>query len=206
MPGLDEPGWTHGCHPRALSGAPLDHRLGPGQRPCDLLYKTKAVAPVRYQQTEFYCGVASLQNAMIALGDYLGQHKIAELAGTAEDGTDEHGLVRAAIASGYDCDAYSALESASARGWLVHSLLAGRSVLLPIQAWEHWVTAIGLLGDNFIVFDPARYAYNVVRSGVNIWTPKQLDRRWKAPKRTRQKHPPYYGIAISKKKDHVEPR
>lgn len=153
---------------------------------------------MKYQQTDYYCGPAALQNALKVLRKSVTQDRIAELAGTSTDGTDEDGIKRAAIALGYGADELAEDEPNKAWARLYGSLLVGRPVVLCVDRWSHWVTAVGICGDRILVVEPGRYAYTARENGVLVLNKDRLLRRWRAG-RTRHKgqdHPRYYGIAV----------
>ena len=154
---------------------------------------------MRYQQTDYYCGPAALQNALKALRKHVTQDRIAELAGTSPaEGTDEDGIKRATIALGYGVDEIATDDRARARNLLTGSLLVGRPVLLCVDRWGHWVTAIAMAGTAVVVAEPARFPHTQRENGILVVTQERLLRRWRAG-RTRHKgldRPRYYGIAI----------
>lgn len=154
---------------------------------------------MNYQRKDYYCGPASLQNAMLALGKRQSQDRIAAIAGTTEaEGTDEHGLQRAVLWAGLTLDEGQFDSELAAHGWVWSSLTMGRPVLLCVDRWGHWITAIGVLGKRVVLFDPARYAHNKARNGVFTLPRAKFLKRWAAAKRVRGKGPVYYGLAVGR--------
>lgn len=158
---------------------------------------------MRFQLGEEFCGPACITAATRALGNQVSQSKAAKLAGTTlEEGTDEDGIRRALLASGFIPEHLGTSITRVARNWLVVKLRLGYPVILchGKQRWQHWVTAIGMLGSKFIVFDPARFEYRV-NSGVQIISWQTLSRLWYANHKTRGKSPAYYGVAVLTKEN-----
>lgn len=143
------------------------------------------------------CGPASLLNALEVLHQPTSLARVRELCGTTEEGTDEEDLKRAALALGLAVDEWSSAVCRATQRWLRASLLAGRPVLLCVDRWEHWVCAVGLVGADYLVFDPARDQLNLLRSGLAVARFADLRRRWAAPRRVRRNCPQYYALALS---------
>lgn len=152
---------------------------------------------MNYQSKEYYCGPAAIQNALEVHNVRVAQEKLAlEGATTEEHGTPEEGMKRIILSEGFEPDEYSTDLSVSAWGWLWNSLLMGRPVVLCVDRWEHWVTAIGICGKKILVFDPARTEYNKRRNGVRSVSREKLMHRWEAAKRVRGSLDRFYGIGI----------
>ena len=152
---------------------------------------------IKFQLKDYYCGPASLQNALLALGRRQSQDRIATIAGTTEaDGTDENGILRTALWAGLAPDQGRFDAGLAAHGWVWSSLTMGRPVLLCVDRWQHWVTAVGVLGQRVVLFDPARYPHNKARNGVFTLPRAKLLKRWAAARSVRGKGPVYYGIAL----------
>lgn len=133
-----------------------------------------------------------------ALGFPVGQTKLAKLAGTdVVHSTDEVGIKRALLACGFVPEAFSGNISLSAKNWLAVKLRLGYPVILCVGKlrWEHWVCAVGMLGNRYLVFDPARYEYRV-HSGVQFYTWKRLAELWYASRAVRGTEGAYYGVAV----------
>ena len=152
---------------------------------------------MRYQSTPFNCGPAALQNALKVMGKHITQSRLAELAGTTEaEGTDEEGLKRAALATGVGVDEISCAEPRVAFARVYGALLVGRPVLLCVDRWSHWVTAIGVAGTRVLVAEPGGYPYAVRENGLLVLERDRLLRRWRAAHRVSRKSPAYYGLAL----------
>lgn len=144
-------------------------------------------------QTAIYaCGAAALSNALAAVGYTLPQEAVAHLAETAGGGTGARGLLRAARQLGARAESFD--DDRVARAWrhLRGALVDGAACVLLFDAGEHWVTAIGTLGEDVVVVDPAASVRNMVSTfgRDELWVP------WRCP---RKLHPKYfYAIAIAR--------
>jgi ABC-type bacteriocin/lantibiotic exporter with double-glycine peptidase domain len=159
---------------------------------------------MKYQQKPHYCGPASIQNALLAMGQRVGQDKIARLCGTSADGTDDHEIIAGLKALNLN---YVELKTDiwnEARNFLdLHVGQLGNPVILCIERWLHWVCVIGGLGPQskmrYVVYDSARFDYNKINNGVNMWGWKKLRNEWTAGHRVDVEHTgAYYGIAVIK--------
>lgn len=156
---------------------------------------------MRYQKTEFYCGPASVQNALFVLGRKVSQDRLAAAGGTTEEhGTDEDGIKRMALWAGCELDEFGTEADGLAADWVYGSLTAGRPVVLCVDRWSHWVVAIGILGDRVVLFDPARYRHNTDRLGTFTLPMRKLLKRWRAAHRVARNQPAFYGVAIGGKR------
>jgi ABC-type bacteriocin/lantibiotic exporter with double-glycine peptidase domain len=152
---------------------------------------------VKYQRTEYYCGPASVQGALAILGVKYSQDALARCAGTSEaHGTDEDGIKRMMFHAGRVPDELATDSELVAFGWLWHSLLYGRPVVLCVDRWQHWVVAVGLIGKRVVLFDPARYRHNTARLGTFSLPRGKLLKRWFAARRVRRNQPAYYGVNL----------
>lgn len=142
---------------------------------------------MKRQRKSYWCGIASIANALEVLGIRRTQREIAKLCDVNEDaGTDETEMKRALLANGVGVDEYNARRAYYAAGWLdAHLTLRGPAVIC-VDDDEHWVTVIGTCLDRFIVFDPSR------NQGVEVHTPDSLCKRWVNADGV------YYGIGVSK--------
>lgn len=123
---------------------------------------------------------------------------LRDLCGTSEvEGTDEFGIQRALLAYRFGVDVHHGESRKDALDWLTESLSAGRPVILCVDRWLHWVTLIGVLGRQFVGYDPAGWQdWRGDYCGVFVSNFSDLAARWKAPKRARKLELPYYGIAV----------
>ncbi len=105
------------------------------------------------QQTGYECGPYALKHALGALGVFVSERHIARIAGTDQRGTDEVRLASAASRFGADLVVERMSEPGHARRALMASLAAQRPVLLCVDNWEHWVTAVGADARHVVLFD-----------------------------------------------------
>jgi hypothetical protein len=106
------------------------------------------------QPNHWSCGPFALKHALVALGRRVDERTIARIARTHWwSGTDEVRLARAARA--YDCrmPLVRRTDAARARRTLVGYLSRGRPVLLCVDQWQHWITAVGYQKKKFVVLD-----------------------------------------------------
>ncbi len=136
---------------------------------------------MRAQRKSHWCGIAAIANALEVLGIKRSQREIARLCHvTPEAGTNETEMKRALLANGMDVDEWPDPEAEAgdcytadqSTLWVRHCLVNGLPVVLCVDNDEHWVTAIGLCGDNFLLFDPAR------NTGVEVHNAPSLATRW----------------------------
>jgi ABC-type bacteriocin/lantibiotic exporter with double-glycine peptidase domain len=113
---------------------------------------------VKLQEKRYSCGPAALRAALYMLGRKVRESTIRKIAGTTpQEGTDEFGLFKAIKHYGYEYDEYT--DKDPTRGWnrIKRNLRIGQPSILCVSCSEdldHWVSAIGLNGDNVIIFDP----------------------------------------------------
>lgn len=125
----------------------------------------------------------------------MAERSVVPLAGTTEaDGTGDDGICEAVRALGCTATPYETAEAKAAWGWLVDSLRVGRPVILCVDDWQHWVTALGMAGDRVVVFDPANTAKNSAENGIFVGGKRELMRRWRGRRSDR-----FSGIAVGKK-------
>lgn len=124
------------------------------------------------QPNSWQCGPFALKHGLLALGLFTHEDELARLAGSTErDGTDELGLGRAARALGCELELLRCRNAESARQTLTRELAQGIPVLLCIDQWDHWVTAVAERDGEFVLFDS--YFDNVLR--IEPW--ERLRRR-----------------------------
>lgn len=147
---------------------------------------------MRLQEFKPGCGAGSIANALLAMGEHQFQEVIWNVAGGTADG-----LAPGRLLSGLDTLGYLGRElgfraPTPALRALRRLLGKGTPVILCVDDWEHWVTAIGVLGERFLVADPADAEI------VLSLSPDELTRRWfrNSKRAVRQ---PFYGIAVEKR-------
>lgn len=112
---------------------------------------------MRAQDSQFNCGPVALHNALLALGIKRSIKECERLTGvTATSGTDVESLLAAASAiRGVHTMVVNAYDAQSAIAILRDALRRGRPALLSVDQEEHYVAAVGLLGDRILVADGA---------------------------------------------------
>jgi len=141
--------------------------------------------PVKRQARSYWCGVASIANALEVLGIRRSQREVERLCHVSpEAGTDEVEMKRALLANGMAVDEWSSKDLDDTIDWLTRHLASAGPAVLCVDDWEHWVTAIGLCGDAIVLYDPSR------NHGVEVHTAQSLAHRWAS-------EGIYYGIGLS---------
>lgn len=126
------------------------------------------------QPNDFSCGPFALKHALVMLGRMASETEIAQIAKTHWwSGTDELGLARAARAYQCDFDHARALSQAKAKKLLIAELRGRTPVMLCVDGWAHWITAVRYEADRFVVIDSN---LDPVMASMS-WT--QLERRWR---------------------------
>lgn len=149
---------------------------------------------MKKQSKSYWCGVASIANALEVLGIRRSQREVARLCHvTPEAGTSEEEMKRALLAQGVAVDEWHQLGAGgttalSSMWWLQKHLKEAGPVILCVDECSHWVTVIGLCDQTtFIVFDPSR------NQGVEVHSWDSLAARWL------DSEDGYYGLGVSKK-------
>ena len=138
------------------------------------------------QDTAANCGPASLSNALQALGMFRSQQECEQLCKTsATDGTTGRNLAKALTTLGFEPAIIREKRGYVAMLTLRHSLNKGRPAILCVDKWEHWVCAIGMLGDRFIIADPADNEL------VLSYDAGAVAKRW-----SHDNAQPYYGVIL----------
>jgi hypothetical protein len=163
----------------------------------------KVDGTMRYQQKPYYCGPASVQNALLRYGKLVGQDRIARMASTTkEDGTDEHGLKKAIESLGYQWYELHNDDWLTALTWMGDQITAGRPIILCVERWLHWVTMIGGIGFrprfSYITVDPARFPHNSKENGVHVWGYRKLKKEWTAARKVHEGTGRYYALSVGR--------
>jgi ABC-type bacteriocin/lantibiotic exporter with double-glycine peptidase domain len=141
------------------------------------------------------CGPAALVNALRALGCRVSEGRIRALAGTTKDGTDEKQLILAARALDMTVLEHHGSDKVAAWSFIRSSIIDGRSCLICVDHWRHWVTVVGIIGDRVLIFDPSNVKKNVSENGLSSMLKTDLLKVWSCPAEDR----PFYAIAVSRK-------
>lgn len=153
---------------------------------------------MRRQTSDHDCGPTAIANAFEFHHKRIGLRGLRDLVGTTAEtpeGGDEHDIMRALLAYGSDVDEHASGDARRAWVWLLESLDADRPVLLCLDRWEHWVTAIGRAGRQVVVYDSS-----VHFGGTFVLRFRDLRPRWEAARRVRRAGGApgvrFYGIAV----------
>lgn len=142
---------------------------------------------MKRQARSYWCGVASVANALEVLGIRRAQREVNRLCYVSPAaGCDEVEMKRALLANGVGVDEWHDADLNQSALWLRHCIANGMPTILCVDNDEHWVTVLGMCGESFIVFDPAR------NTGVEVHDLVSLGARWINGDGV------YYGIGVSK--------
>lgn len=139
---------------------------------------------MRMQDTAANCGPASLSNALQALGITRTQAECETLCRTSgTDGTTVRGLQNALKSLGRGWEPINERRFDVAHLRLERALRKGFAGILSVDGGEHWVAAVGLLGERVLIADPSDNEL------VLSYAPDALKARWSAGNR-------FYGVVI----------
>ncbi len=134
---------------------------------------------MRFQKDTYSCGPAALSNALKALGHNVSERRIRAFSNTTEkDGTSELGICDAAEGLKFCAAVVSIEKRKEAVLWLAECLSHGFPVILSVSNGQHWATAVGVLGNRFIICDPGKFVYNLKENGVRVFTRRHLLETW----------------------------
>jgi hypothetical protein len=142
------------------------------------------------QTREWYCGPATLQNALYVFGlPSVTQHKIAKLCGTTEeDGSDSDDMLRGAMALELSVSPWHEQNWQTIFYNIRETIAEGGAVALCTDSWEHWVLAFATRNyDHVVVCDPA----TTNKPHIRIYDSKSLSVRCFSKNKK-----PYYAIGL----------
>lgn len=126
------------------------------------------------QPKDWLCGPFSLKHALVTLGRLANEEEIARIAKSHWwSGTDEIRLARAARAYDADLAFHRTLDSEAARKSLTRQLRRRVPVILCVDEWEHWITAVRFESSRFVIID------SDLDPVLDALTWPQLERRWR---------------------------
>ncbi len=133
-----------------------------------------------FQNYTWSCGATALVNAAIALGVHnITEEKAIAAAGSNPEGTNVEDLQKAFTTLELDHEEYASEHIGQSWDWLRGCLLAGYPVLLCLDNWDHWITAIGITGPSVVYVDPDGYDRGVrTENGVFVVEKTELMNRW----------------------------
>jgi ABC-type bacteriocin/lantibiotic exporter with double-glycine peptidase domain len=146
---------------------------------------------MRHQRLTWWCGPASISNALYAIGISKDQEEIAKLCHVTKNGTNEDEMIRGVLASGAKAAPWSSRHKLKSWQWLQSTLWDHGPAILCVDHDQHWVTAVGILNQTTVwLFDPA------TGFGWKRYDLGELMARWRLG--THRGGPWYYGIGVSK--------
>lgn len=143
------------------------------------------------QPNSWQCGPFALKHALLALGTFAHEEELTRQAGSTEEGTDEIELARAARAHGCDVGNIRHGTPWAARRALARWLGQGVPVLLCLDQWNHWVTAVAQDRDDVVLFD-SHYDHPVLR--IEPWDRVAQRLAYRAPARFGLLRGPLYDL------------
>jgi hypothetical protein len=121
------------------------------------------------QPNDWQCGPFALKHALFTLGAFAHEDELAAIAGSSPAvGTDEVGLGRAASAYRTELRVVRRRTAPAARRVLVRWLRRGLPVLLCVDQWDHWVTAVGYDEKEVVLLDSRPSSPTVLT--IEPWT------------------------------------
>jgi len=135
---------------------------------------------VKRQEYNWSCGAAAIRNAFRTFNHKVSEVEIRKYAETSKRfGTNEYGIIKAIREWEYKATEHRFNSKVEAWDWLHETLQQGHPVILAVENWEHWVTAIGSLGPTGVtVFDPSNWKCSVQENSTHIWDKKTLLFKW----------------------------
>jgi ABC-type bacteriocin/lantibiotic exporter with double-glycine peptidase domain len=141
---------------------------------------------LKRQSRSWWCGIASIANALEVLGIKRSQREIARLCHVSPElGCDEVEMKRALLANGVGVDEWQSIAPDCSDEWMFLHVGNNGPVILCCDEDEHWITVIGYCADRYIVFDPSR------NQGIEVHGWDSLSKRWCNSEGV------YYGIGVS---------
>lgn len=139
---------------------------------------------MKLQGRHYSCGAAAVVNVIRCFGKKVSESKVRAFSSTTEEkGTDEHGIIAALRALGYDGETFDEEDIDEAFSKLVLHSTEGSPVIICTHDNQHWVTVIGHLNTDprrVIVFDPSDTKKNAAENGVYALSKKDLKKIWKS--------------------------
>lgn len=140
---------------------------------------------MKIQRKPFWCGPASIANALEVLGVKTTQGEVAKRCHVdAASGCSEEEIKRGLLSYGVEVDETALHDPTLADLWLWRQVTHYGPAILCVDSWEHWVAVIGSCRDRYAVFDPS------LGAGLKIYRRDGLLTRWRTEKS-------YYSIGVS---------
>lgn len=151
------------------------------------------------QEKNYSCGAAAARACLYILGHTVSEAKIRQLAKTTVSGTTADGLISVFEHFGYQAMDYEIKPYNHAWNWLKSALKRGKLAILSTYNGEHWVAAIGILGNQIIIFDPDSTTPQRVKqySYLEIYNYTNCNKKWQAYDHINNLYT-YYAIIIKR--------
>jgi len=136
---------------------------------------------MKFQKAIGYCGPASIQNALRCFGVKVSQEKVFALLEIPEnergEGIDEKDIMFALMSLGFSPVRFESENKKSAINLLREYVQQSPAILCTMDE-QHWVVAIGTIGERIIVIDPNKTVRNQIESGILVMSPRELLNTW----------------------------
>lgn len=143
-----------------------------------------------YQELDYSCGPAAIVNALRCLGIKKTEKTILKTSNTnSKNGTSEEDMIRVLTDLGFCIRKHEQGQYEKAWKWLHNKLKAGSPVIISVRNWQHYVAAIGVMGDRIIIADSGDKKEN----GVLVLNKAKLKKFW-----YHRRERLYTGLAIEK--------
>jgi len=135
---------------------------------------------MKSQHKPWSCGTAAVRNILRIFGVKVSETSLwASAKLTKQFGTSEHGIMDALRDNDLVAVEHHFSDKNEAWRWLHGALSEGKPVILAVECWEHWVIAIGSLGNTGVaVFAPSNFKNNRYENGTYVWNKKKLMYKW----------------------------
>lgn len=146
---------------------------------------------MKYQELNYSCGPASIVNALRSLGIKKTEKSIRKTSNTnPKNGTSEEDMIRVLTDLGFRIRKHEQGQFVKAWKWLHNKLKSGSPVIISVRNWQHYVAAVGIIGDRIIIADSAGPN---AENGILILDKAQLKKFW-----YHKREKLYTGLAIEK--------
>jgi len=147
---------------------------------------------MKYQELPYSCGPASIINALRCFGIKKAEKTIRKTSNTnPHNGTSEEDMIRVLTGLKFCVRKHEQGQYSKAWKWLYNKLKSGSPVIISVRNWQHYVAAIGIIGNRIIIADPD-YG-DKEENGILIFDKAKLKKFWY---HTREKL--YTGLALEK--------
>lgn len=154
---------------------------------------------MKFQEKKWSCGAAAVRNCLRSLGIRAPERQIRYYAETSKDfGTSEYGIINALKEWKCVVREYHFSSKNKAWIWLHETLQSGKPVIMAVDNWEHWIVAVGSMGDKVCIFDSANFKYNKYENGCHVWDKDKTLYKWWNDRISVESNNRIYAISVKK--------